>query len=99
MPDYIKLSELVEQIQGTIQNRFEGEAFWVSARAMNIRDQRIYRRCFLTLEEYENGNRQTTKIEAVFWPNSYDEIENFEKLIKQPFSDSNGIEIICKVKV
>jgi len=96
MPDYIKLSELVENIQEAIQNRFEGEVFWVSARAMNVKKYEINRRCYLTLEEYENGNK-TVEIKSVFWSNYYGEIEKFEKQIKQPFS--NGTEIICKVKV
>lgn len=96
MIDSIKLSELTQQIQDTIQTQFDGEVFWVSARIMNVKKYETNRRCYLTLEEYENGTK-TTEIRAVFWANYYSEIEKFEKAIKQPFKD--GTEIICKVKV
>ena len=96
MKEQIKLSELVEQIQETIQSRFEGEVFWVSAQITNVKKYETNRRCYLTLEEYENGEK-TAEIKAVFWANSYSEIEKFEKNTKQIFK--NGIEIICKVKV
>ena len=96
MIDSIKLSELTQQIQDTIQTQFDGEVFWVSARIMNVKKYETNRRCYLTLEEYENGTK-TTEIRAVFWANYYREIEKFEKAIKQPFKD--GTEIICKVKV
>lgn len=96
MIESIKLSELTQQIQDTIQTQFDGEVFWVSARIMNVKKYETNRRCYLTLEEYENGTK-TTEIRAVFWANYYSEIEKFEKAIKQPFKD--GTEIICKVKV
>lgn len=96
MSNKIKLSELVEQIQDTIQNRFDGELYWVSAQIMNVRKQESNRRCYLTLEEKENGVK-TAEARAVFWASYYSQIENFEKLTKQTFKD--GIEIICKVKV
>ena len=96
MIDSIKLSELTQQIQDTIQTQFDGEVFWVSARIMNVKKYEANRRCYLTLEECENGIK-TTEIRAVFWANNYSEIEKFEKAIKQPFKD--GTEIICKVKV
>lgn len=96
MIESIKLSELTQQIQDTIQTQFDGEVFWVSARIMNVKKYETSRRCYLTLEEYKNGTK-TTEIRAVFWADYYSEIEKFEKAIKQPFKD--GTEIICKVKV
>ena len=36
MQEHIKLSELVDQIQDTIQSKFERDMFWVSARIMNV---------------------------------------------------------------
>jgi len=96
MTDQIKLSELLEQIQDTIQTRFDGEAFWVEAQIMNVRKQAQSRRCYLTLEEYDNGNK-TAEARGVFWANYYNQIENFEKVTKQIFND--GINIICKVRV
>jgi exodeoxyribonuclease VII large subunit len=94
--EHIKLSKLLEQIEETIQNRFEREYYWITARTINVKKYESNRRCYLTLEEVENGNK-TAEIRAVFWANHYHEIENFEKLTKQPFKD--GTEIICKVRV
>ncbi len=96
MPDNIKLSELAEHIQQAIQANFDTDVYWISARVMNVKKYEKNRRCYLSLEEYENGNK-ITEMKAVFWANYYNEIEKFEKLIQQPFAD--GIEIICKVKV
>ena len=94
--EHIKLSELLVQIEDTIKNRFEGEYYWITARIINVKKYESNRRCYLTLEEVENGNK-TAEIRAVFWANYYHEIGNFEKLTKQQFKD--GTEIICKVKV
>jgi exodeoxyribonuclease VII large subunit len=96
MQDSIKLSELIERIQDTIQKQFDNEVFWISARITDVKKYETNRRCYLKLEEYENGTK-TTEMKAVFWANSYHEIEKFEKVIRQPFKD--GIEIICKVRV
>lgn len=96
MTEQIKLSELLEQIQDTILTRFDGEAYWIHAQIMNVRKQESSRRCYLTLEEYENGNK-IAEARGVFWANYYSEIQNFEKISKQTFKD--GIKIICKVRV
>ena len=96
MQAHIKLSDLVNQIQDSIQSKFERDMFWISARIMNVKKYETNRRCYLNLEEYENGTK-TAEMKAVFWANAYGEIETFEKLIKQPFKD--GTEIICKVRV
>jgi exodeoxyribonuclease VII large subunit len=96
MFEMLKLSELVEQIQETIIDRFEGEEYWVSAQITNVKKYESNRRCYLTLEDYENGEK-TAEMKAVFWSNTYGEIEKFENTTKQIFK--NGIEIICKVKI
>ena len=96
MTEQIKLSALLDQIQDTVQTRFDGESFWVEAQIMNVRKQAQSRRCYLTLEEYENGNK-TAEAKGVFWANYYSQIENFEKITNQIFKD--GINIICKVRV
>ncbi|NVO04381.1 MAG: exodeoxyribonuclease VII large subunit [Bacteroidetes bacterium] len=96
MFEKLKLSELVEQIQETIIDRFEGEEYWVSAQITNVKKYESNRRCYLTLEDYENREK-TAEMRAVFWSNSYGEIEKFENTTKQIFK--NGIEIICKVKI
>jgi exodeoxyribonuclease VII large subunit len=96
MTNKIKLSQLIEEINETIQVQFEGHAYWVSAKIMNVKKYETNRRCYLTLEEYENGIK-IAEIKSVFWAGAYAEIEKFEQLTKQVFKD--GIEIICRVKV
>ncbi len=92
----IKLSELVDEIQDTLQLRFEGETFWVTTQIIDVKKQEGVRRCYLKFIEKEN-NVVTTELRGVFWSNSYAQIEDFEKFTKQRFSD--GIEITCKVQV
>lgn len=96
MQEHIPLSELADQIQNTIQNKFEQNAYWVAARIMNVKKYVSNRRCYLNLEESKNGVK-IAEMKAVFWSNYYSEIEKFEKYIQQPFKD--GTEIICKVNV
>ena len=96
MPDTIPLSALVDQIQETIQNRFEARAYWVTARIMNVKKYTSNRRCYLTLEEYENRTKKA-EMRSVFWATAYHEIEKFEQVTGQAFKD--GIEITCRVKI
>ncbi|HTL08518.1 MAG TPA: exodeoxyribonuclease VII large subunit [Chitinophagaceae bacterium] len=92
----IPLSYLVEQIQATIEDSFEGQSYWVSARIMNVKKYPANRRCYLTLEEYENKEKKA-EMRSVFWATAYPQIEKFERSTGQPFRD--GIEITCRVKV
>ncbi len=92
----IKLSVLVHQIEDAIDNEFGNEAYWVSAQIANVKKQEIQRRCYLTLEDYEEGTK-TAEIRAVLWANFYTQIEQFEKNTGQEFK--SGIEIICKIRV
>ena len=96
MPQKIKLSELVNEIQDTLQFRFEGETFWITTQIVDVKKQEGVKRCYLKFIEKEN-NVVTTELRGVFWSNSYAQIEDFEKFTKQRFSD--GIEITCKVQV
>jgi exodeoxyribonuclease VII large subunit len=96
VPEKIKLSELVEQIQDTIDIHFGGEVFWISATITDVRRQENLKRCYLKFIEKENG-ALTTEIRGVFWSNGYLHIEQFEKATGQRFQD--GIEITCLVKV
>ena len=96
MADVIRLSLLAGQILEAIQMSFEGEVFWVAARIMNVKKYEINRRCYLTLEESEDGVKKA-EIKSVFWAGTYGEIEKFERLTGQRFKD--GLEIICKVRV
>lgn len=96
MPDKIKLSELVSRIRDAIESRFEGEIFWVTAEITDVRPNPQKQWCFLKFIE-KDGQTITTRIEGVFWPNSFYQIDKFEKLTKTKFT--NGLEITCKVRV
>jgi exodeoxyribonuclease VII large subunit len=96
MPSKIKLSELAEHIERTIQSRFDGETFWVTTQIMDVRKQAGARRCYLKLIEKENG-QITAEMKAVFWSYYYRQIEDFEKFTTQTFAD--GLEITCNVRV
>ncbi len=60
----IKLSELIEEIQNTIQDRFEGETFWITAQITDVKKQPGVRRCYLKFIEKEN-NLITVEIRGV----------------------------------
>ncbi|CAN5448230.1 exodeoxyribonuclease VII large subunit [soil metagenome] len=97
MPSHvIKLSELVDHLQETIQDRFEGEAFWITTQIVDVKKQEGARRCYLKFVEKE-GNNITTEIRGVFWSSYYSQIEDFEKFTRQKFTD--GIEITCLVRI
>jgi exodeoxyribonuclease VII large subunit len=92
----IKLSELLADIDDTLQFRFAGETFWITAEITDVKKQPDKRWCFLKLIE-KDGRLITTEIRAVFWSNAYYNIEKFEHLTRQTFA--NGLEITCNVRV
>ena len=92
----IKLSELAAEIQLTFEERFAGETFWIEAEASDVKKYTTNRRCYLKLIERE-GRNTLAEMRAVFWANSYVQIENFEKHTRQTFAD--GITITCLVRV
>jgi exodeoxyribonuclease VII large subunit len=92
----LKLSKLLEEVQDAIQYRLENQYYWVSAQISSMKRIEGTRRCYLTLVEFDNGNK-VAEMKAVFWPTSYDEIAKFEKATGQKFID--GIEVVCKVVV
>ncbi len=97
MPPRLKLSELVDQIKGTLYDRFGGEAFWITSEITNVKPQnynRPYR--FITFIEKE-GNTTKAQIGGVFWSNALPQIDKFEKITQQPFV--SGLELTCLVRV
>ena len=96
MQQAIKLSQLTAEIQETFEERFAGETFWIEAEASDVKKYTTNRRCYLKLIERE-GRNTLAEIRAVFWANSYGQIENFEKHTRQAFAD--GISITCLVRV
>lgn len=96
MPATMPLSELLEEVRQCLEERFDGLSYWVSARAMNVKRYPGSRRCYLTLEEYQTGNK-TAEAKAVLWSNFYHELEQFEQATRQPLRD--GTELVCRVRV
>lgn len=92
-----RLSELVNEIDETIQNRFAGETFWITAEITDVKPQdpsRNYR--FIKFIE-KSGTTTLASIDAVFWARSLNQIEKFEKTTKTTLR--NGLELTCKVIV
>ncbi len=96
MPQAYKLSELINSIESIIQQNFGGKVFWIKAEITDVKKQADKRWCFLKFIEKE-GNNIVSEIKAVFWNNSYFQIENFERETFQSFE--SGLEITCQVKV
>jgi len=92
----LKLSELVNEIDEALQDRFAGETFWITAEITDVKKQPDKRWYFLKFIEKE-GKIITTEIKGVFWSNAFANIEKFEKLSGQTFA--SGLEITCNVRV
>ncbi len=96
MPEAQKLSELVNEIEATLQNRFAGKSFWIKAEITDVKKYSDKRWCFLKFIE-KDGNTIATEMKGVFWSNTYQHVENFEKETQQLFA--SGLEITCNVRV
>jgi exodeoxyribonuclease VII large subunit len=97
MAKKLRLSELVNEIDDAIQNRFAGETFWITAEITDVKPQdpsRNYR--FIKFIE-KSGATTLASIDAVFWARSLHQIEKFEKITNTTFR--NGLELTCKVVV
>ena len=92
----MKLSELISEIEETVENRFGGEIFWITAEITDVKKYYEKKWCFLKFIE-KDGAQISTEIKGVFWSNTYLAIAKFEKLTGQSFT--NGIEINCAVRV
>ncbi|MEO6550821.1 MAG: exodeoxyribonuclease VII large subunit [Ferruginibacter sp.] len=96
MPVTQKLSELLGEIDATIQNRFAGKKFWIKAEITDVKKYADKRWCFLKFIE-KDGNLLCAEMKGVFWSNTYHHVENFEKETQQSFA--SGLEITCNVRV
>lgn len=97
MAKKLRLSELINEIDEAIQNRFAGETFWVTAEITDVKPQdpsRNYR--FIKFIE-KSGATTLASIDAVFWARSLNQIDKFEKITNTTFR--NGLELTCKVVV
>ncbi|MEJ7586046.1 MAG: exodeoxyribonuclease VII large subunit [Ferruginibacter sp.] len=96
MPLAQKLSELINEIDATIYNRFAGKTSWIKAEITDVKKYPDKRWCFLKFIE-KDGAAISTEIKGVFWSNTYHHVENFEKETGQVFA--SGLEITCNVRV
>ncbi|HUM46515.1 MAG TPA: exodeoxyribonuclease VII large subunit [Chitinophagales bacterium] len=96
MPKPLRLSVLVNEIQEALENRFEGEDFWITAEITDVKKYSDKRWCFLKFIEKE-GKAIITEIKGVFWGGTYYQVEKFEQQTRQLFS--SGLEITCLVRV
>jgi exodeoxyribonuclease VII large subunit len=96
MPAPIKLSELISEVEEVIEGRFGGELFWITAEITDVKKYGDKRWCFLKFIEKES-NKIVAEIKGVFWSNTYNAIEKFERTTGSFFS--SGIEINCCVRV
>lgn len=96
MAKRLRLSDLLNEIDDALQNRFAGETFWITAEITDVKKHSDKRWCFLKFIE-KDGPLITTEIKGVFWSNTFHNIEKFEKLAGQTFA--SGLEITCNVRV
>ena len=96
MPQKLRLSELMNEIDEVLLDRFAGETFWITAEITDVKKQTEKRWCFLKFIE-KSGSLITAEIKGVFWSNTFSAVEQFEKLSGQTFA--SGLEITCHVRV
>ena len=100
MPEinHIKLSELTNKIQETINTAFEAVSFWVIADITNhtFKAQKNYHN-FDLVEKDPNSNDIIAKISGKAWGSGANKIANFENITGQKFS--NNINVLINVKV
>jgi exodeoxyribonuclease VII large subunit len=95
-PHTIPLSQLVAEVQESIELTFGTELFWIHAEITDVKKYESKRWCFLKFIEKQN-DAISTEIKGVFWNNTYNAIEKFEQITQQQFS--SGLQINCAVKV
>lgn len=92
----MRLSELLEEVAITLEDRFYGEAFWITCEVTDVKKYPDKRWCFLKFVE-KDGAQMSAEIKGVFWSNSFASILQFEKQTKQIFA--SGISVTCLVRV
>ena len=94
----LRLSELANIIQETLQQRFAAESFWVVA---DVSDHKYYpdrdTHYFDLVEKDNQSGRLIARMTAVSWAEGSKHIEAFQKSTGQKFT--SGIQVLCKVQV
>jgi len=93
---YIKLSELVYDIEKVLSDKYKNKTYWIVAETSDIKkyDQRRY--CFIKLIE-NSDSKVVAKIDAVIWWQYYDLIEQFEVITGKTFS--KNLELLLNVRI
>ncbi|MHC0446466.1 exodeoxyribonuclease VII large subunit [Flavobacterium sp. 3-218] len=98
-PDqYIRLSQLNDQIQDTINSRFRGQTHWVVADITNHSfkaDKKIH--YFELVEKGEKNSAIIAKIMGKAWGEGAVQLSDFEKKTGQRFT--NNLHVLVKVSV
>jgi exodeoxyribonuclease VII large subunit len=95
MPQTVKLLEIINEIDATLQSSFRGKTFWITSEINNVKKIEDKRWCYLEFcDKFENTD---IKIKGVCWARNYKTIELFESITRSEFK--GGMEITCKVSV
>jgi exodeoxyribonuclease VII large subunit len=98
IPAPIRLSELSQLIQYTLEDAFQEQKFAVIAETTNTSLYPAKNQCYLTLiEKCENSDRVIASIKGRIWGNCYACIQDFEETTGQAFKDN--IQVLLKVRV
>ena len=94
--NYIKLSELVYDIENVISDKYKNKTYWIVAETSDIKKYDERRYCFIKLIEKANS-KVVAKIDAVIWWQYYDLIDRFEVTTRKAFS--KNLELLLNVRV
>ena len=92
----LSLTELLADIEDTLDARFGGDVFWITAEICDVKKQPEKRWCFLKFTEREERT-VVAEMKAVCWAVGYDSIERFERVTRTPFA--SGQVITCCVRL
>ncbi|HEU4555366.1 MAG TPA: exodeoxyribonuclease VII large subunit [Chitinophaga sp.] len=94
----IRLSDLANKVQQTINQVFAGQTYWIIA---DVTNYSFYRQkgyhYFDLVEKQEGAAGIVAKVAAVAWGAGADKIKEFERITGQPFT--NGIHVLVMVAV
>lgn len=96
--NYIKLSDLNSQINNVIEEAFASKTFWVLAEVTNhtFRSQKNYHN-FDLVEKDQNSPNLIAKISASAWGDGSYQIQLFEQITGQKFT--NNINVLVQISV
>jgi exodeoxyribonuclease VII large subunit len=95
MPEKQSLSELLEQVKGTLREGLPG-SYWVVAEIMELQDRH---HCYLELiEKSEEDERLLARVRATIWASRYAMLRPFFETSTGTRLKS-GIKILCKASV